>query len=919
LLRSQQFFENFQKLIIPHRAKLRRRLISCYTFAVPKPSKIKPRRSQKAIGGELLPIAIQHHQAGRLADAERAYQAVLQQQPDSAEARHLLGVLHNQTHRSEAAIELIRRAIWLAPAMPEFHASLASALLRSGRVDEAIVTARKAVDLNPSFPTAHFNLAVMLEQAGRLDEAAGAYRRAIDLKSDYFEAHNNLATVLKSLGRMDDAVIAFRAAAALRPDLAVLHNNLGAALREQGFADESIAACNIALRLQPDFIEARNNIGSALLDQANPAEALAEHQRALRLNPRNAETHNCIGNALQKLAKPDEAIAAYRQALHLNPRFVEAYNNLGNALKDQGKLAEAVNIYKSGLVIVSESGASAVSRGQSPIIQLNMSSALAAMGQLELAADACLAAIALKPDCAKAHNALGNVRMNQNRRDDAVAAYQNALAIDPEYVDALSNLGRMLYHQGKLDEAVAVLQSGLDKNNNYALIHNNLAITCKERGELDRSIASFKRALQLKPDDATIHSNLLFGAHFHPDYDAKTLLAKHRDWDRRHGVPLRRFIQPHRNDRSPDRRLRIGYVSPDLRQHSVARFFLPLLENHDPSAVEVFCYADVLVQDAMTAQLKKHAHFWRNILGFRDDRVAELIRDDQIDILVDLAMHSGNNRLLVFARKPAPVQVSYLAYASTTGLSAIDYRLTDSYLDPPGQGDEFYSEESIRLPENYWCYQPHPSMKEVQPLPAIKNGFITFGCLNNFGKVTEPALRIWSGILRAIPNSRLLLHAKEGSHRQRVIDLLEKEGIAPDRLSFIGHLAEADFFQLYHRIDIALDPFPFAGGTTTCDALWMGVPVITLAGQTAVGRAGVSILSNAGLQNLIATSSEHYQHIAIQLAGDLDHLANLRAGLRDQVRASPLVNAERFAKNVEAVYRMIWRRWCEKDSQESKA
>jgi predicted O-linked N-acetylglucosamine transferase (SPINDLY family) len=721
--------------------------------------------------------------------------------------------------------------------------------------------------------------------------------------------------------------------------LSALHANLGAALREQGSLEESIAASNQALRIQPDSVEARNSLGSALLDQGKSAEALAEHHRALAINPRNADTHNCIANAFQKLGEPDRAIAAYREALRLNPRCVEFHNNLANALKDQGKPAEAVNIYKSGLAIIAESAAAknrirgdsiadasldvasiapGSDQSKSAMIHLNMAGALAAMGQLELAADACLSAIALKKDYAPAYNTLGNIRMSQNRGDDAIAAYRGALAIDPDDVDVLNNLGRMLYHQGKLDESAATLESGLRKNVNYALGHNNLGIVCKERGELDRSLASFERALQLKSDDATIRSNLLFGIHFHPDYDPVALLAKHRQWDLHHGQPLRKFIRPHANDRSPDRRLRIGYVSPDFRQHSVARFFLPLLQHHDEKAVEVFCYADVLVQDAMTDRLKKHAHFWRNILGFRDDRVAELVRGDQIDILVDLAMHSGNNRLLAFARKPAPVQVTYLAYASTTGLSAIDYRLTDPYLDPPGQ-EEHYSEESIRLPENYWCYQPHRAMTEVQPLPAIKNGYITFGCLNNFGKVTESALRLWSQILRANPNSRLLLHAKEGSHRQRVIDLLAGQEIDSSRINFIGHLPEADFFQVYHQIDIALDPFPFAGGTTTCDALWMGVPVITLTGQTAVGRAGVSILSNAGLQNLIAASPAQYQEIAIQLARNLDELAKLRAGLREQVRASPLVNAERFAKNVETAYRTIWRRWCEKNSDELKS
>jgi predicted O-linked N-acetylglucosamine transferase (SPINDLY family) len=273
-------------------------------------------------------------------------------------------------------------------------------------------------------------------------------------------------------------------------------------------------------------------------------------------------------------------------------------------------------------------------------------------------------------------------------------------------------------------------------------------------------------------------------------------------------------------------------------------------------------------------------------------------------------MHAADNRLLVFARKPAPVQVTYLAYCGTTGLSAMDYRLTDPYFDPPGQNERFYSEQSVRLPETYWCYRPPIETPPVNALPALEEGYVCFGSLNNFCKVTPPTLAAWSRILQAVPGSRLLLHARAGSHRDRVRAFLAEQGISTARLEFVDFLPESEYFEIYQRIDVALDPFPYGGGTTTCDALWMGVPVVSLAGQTAVGRGGVSILSNIGLPELAAHDSEHYVRIAEALANNLPGLAGLRTMLHDRMRSSPLTDAPRFARNIEAAYREMWRRWC---------
>jgi predicted O-linked N-acetylglucosamine transferase (SPINDLY family) len=322
-----------------------------------------------------------------------------------------------------------------------------------------------------------------------------------------------------------------------------------------------------------------------------------------------------------------------------------------------------------------------------------------------------------------------------------------------------------------------------------------------------------------------------------------------------------------------------------------------------------------LAPDGITAVLRSHSDHWKVISHLNDDRAAQLIRADRIDILVDLSQHTADNRLLIFARKPAPIQVTWQGYPGTTGLSTIDYRLTDPYLDPHGQTDEFYTERSIRLPHTFWCYQPTIDTPQANALPALKNGYITFGCFNSFVKVTEPALRLWAEVLKAVPDSRLLLQTRQGTHRQRIRKLIEGNGIASERLEFVDRTSQKEYFGLHHRVDIALDPIPYPGHTTALDGFWMGVPVITLAGTTAASRGGVSMLNNVGLPELIAYTKEQYVSIAAALSADLDKLSELRATLRERMRRSPLMDARQFARDIEAAYRKIWINWCTETTQ----
>ena len=468
---------------------------------------------------------------------------------------------------------------------------------------------------------------------------------------------------------------------------------------------------------------------------------------------------------------------------------------------------------------------------------------------------------------------------------------------------------------GKLDEAVASYQQALQRKPDLAETYSNLGVALKDQGKLDEALACYRRALELKPDYAYAHSNLVYSQVFSPDYDAQALFEETRRWNRRHAEPLAKLVEPHGNDRSLDRRLRIGYVSPDFRNHAESFFTIPLLSAHHHQQFDIFCYADVVRPDGITARFRGYADAWRNISGLSDEQVAQWVRQDRIDILVDLTMHMAHNRLLVFARKPAPVQVCWLAYQGTTGLPAIDYRLTDPHIDPPGLFDGCYAEESVRLPDAFWCYDPaasDPPANElaIGPLPALDKGRITFGCLNNFCKVNGPVLRLWARVLQAVDRSRLLLLAAEGSHRRHTLDLLEQEGVEPDRVTFVGRLPRPQYMELYHGIDIGLDTFPYTGQTTSLDAFWQGVPVVTMVGQTAAARAGLSLLTNLGTPQWVAQTPDQFVSIAVELASDLPRLGELRATLRDRLQRSPLMDAPRFARNVEAAYRMMWKRWC---------
>jgi protein O-GlcNAc transferase len=747
---------------------------------------------------ETLSIAVGHHLAGRLVEAEQLYRQILQFHPEHAHGWYLLGGLAYQVGNRKAAAQCIDNATKLAPEQADYH----------------------------------YDLGVILQELGKLDQAAGSYSRVLELRPEMAEAHANLGLVCLDRGELDEAIKHYRRTIELKPELAEVHNSLGVALQKQGRLDEA-AAC---------------------------------HRRALELNPMFSDAHFKLGNALQSQGRLDEGVACFRQAIRLKPDYPEVHNNLGIALFDQRKVDDAVVCYRRAIV--------------------------------------------LKPDFAEAHSNLGNALRDQGQLWESAACHRRALELKPDFAEVHNSLGSALRDLGSLDAAEVCFRRAIELRPNYAMAHANLGTVLKDLARLDEAVVCFRRSIELQPDFTRAHSNLVFTLQFCPSYDAAAIYAESRRWNERHAAPLAKSIEPHANDPTSARRLRIGYVSPDFREHCQSFFTVALLAAHDHSQFEIFCYADVNRPDDRTARLRSHADVWQNIAGLSDEQASQLVRRDQIDILVDLTMHMERSRLLVFARKPAPLQVCCIAYPGTTGLSVMDYRLTDPRLDPPGLHDQCYSEESIRLPDTFWCYDPLTSEPDVNRLPALNSGHITFGCLNNFCKVNDVGLKLWADVLRAIDRSRLILLTPEGTSRIRILARFEEQGIAAERIELVAFRPRPQYLELYHQIDIGLDTLPYNGHTTSLDALWMGVPVVTMVGQTVVGRAGVSQLTNLGLPELIAETPDQYVRIAAELAGDPTRLSQLRASLRVRMQHSPLMDGPRFARNVESAYRQMWQRWC---------
>lgn len=698
---------------------------------------------------------------------------------------------------------------------------------------------------------------------GRLMNAEAIFRQILAVDPYYADALYFMGLLANRVARYEEAIDFFRRATGANPHAEHYYLDLGSALFALGRLEEAMAAFRTPLKFNPNYAMAHNNLGAALKSAGRLSEAIESYRNALRIEPNNPNFLNNLAVAQQESGQFTEAEISCRHALRIARPHAAAAFNLGIALHHQGRLREAVLAYRE---VPQESPyyLHAVT---------NLAAALRQAGNFDDAIAAYRTALGLKPNLASIHNDLGSVLKLRGLLDEAVAEYHRALQLEPRYTEAKSNLGLTLLAEGRMDDAVAAL----------------------------------RQATSVEGSPAWVHSNLICSLLLHPGFGAREREEEQQRWNARFCAPLQCLRPVHGNDRTSERKLRIGYVSPDFRDHVIGRNLLPLFSHHDHRSFEIICYSGVVCPDDLTNKFRELSGQWRNTIGWGDDALAQVIRQDSIDILVDLTQHLEGNRLLVFARKPAPIQVSFAGYPESTGLETIGYRFSDRHLIGRTLGSETLRGEQLHLLESFWCYDPVGIDLPVNELPAT-SGRVTFGCLNNYCKVTEAALKLWANVLRRVENSRLVILCAIGSHRQRAVEVLEREGIAAERVEFAEPCARDKYLQIYQGVDVALDTFPYNGHTTSLDALWMGVPVVTLAGEAAVSRAGVSQLSNLGLPELIAGTEAEFVEIATGLATHRERLAELRSTLRDRMQRSVLMDAPRFAKQIENGYREMWRR-----------
>ncbi len=703
-------------------------------------------------------------------------------------------------------------------------------------------------------------------QAGRLEAAKAAYESFLAANPDHADAHYFLGMLHHQLGGHADALAHVSKSVALAPGHADRLSNLGVVALAAGDTDAAIAAFRQVVTLTPDRVDVWASLGDLLRDKGEFAEAKRCYESAVRLQPGFAEAQLNLG--LMRLAAGDVpgAVVAAEASVRLRPDWPEAHNNLGNALKAAGDLQRALQCYKQALT--------------------------------------------LRPDFPAAENNLGIALLAVGRRDEAIVTFESLLVRHVDHAEARVNLADALRESGRVTEAEQQYREALQHDQKDVVALWNLGNLCWQQGRHAEAAGWYGHAHAIRPSDAGLHSNLLYARLYDFSLQPAQQLAQHREYSQAHEAPLIALRLPHRNDPNPNRKLRIGYISADFRIHPVAHFLLPILANHDKTRVNVTAYANQREEDELTRQIKACVDSWVPCLQRDDDALAERIRQDSIDILIDLSGHTAGNRLAVFARRPAPVQITYLSYPGTTGLDAMDYRLTDAIADPPG-AESGYSEALLRLPDSLCCYQPAPYMPALESAAHVRNGYVTLASFNNYNKLTDECLVLWARILAALPTARMLFAAMpEGGARAELKSRMAQLGVTPDRLTLLGKLPGPEFVRAMQQADIALDPFPLTGGTTTMETMWMGLPTVVLAGDRFISRVGASFLTTAGMPELIAHTQDEYLQVVVELAGTPDRLETYRNTLRERLQRSPLLDAARFTSGLESTLREVWSRWC---------
>src|SRR5262245_3062035 len=838
----------------------------------------------------------------RIYDAERLFRAVIRDKPKNVAALNLLTVLLMSMERFAEAEEFIEKAVKLNQNSDVSFYNYGTILKRLGKATQAKLQFDKAIQLNPNVCETWNNRGTVFNDLRQYDRAISDFDKAISLNPNYCDAFCNKGKSLLELKRYNDALAAYDKALSLKPDLTDAWFGRGNIFVELKRYDDASTAYDKALGLKPDFTNALLGRGNVLCNLGRHDEALAAYEKAITQVPDLADAWLGRGNALYYLRQYDDAVAAYDEVLTQVPGSANAWLGRGNALCNLDRYDEALAAYEKAITQLPDLAGAWVGRGTVCYYLRHYNEAIADYDK----------ALEHKPDTAEAWVGRGNVLGDLKRRDEAFAAFDKALALKPDLPEAWLGRGTILMELGRYDEALADCDKALELKPDLANAWLGRGIVLFLLGRNDEALASYGRSIELKPDLSEALSSKIFALDFSPDASLSEQQDARHDWWQRCGEPVARSAsQPHDNSRDPDRRLVIGYVSSDFRQHSAARAFGPILRNHDKKRFEITCYTCSPYEDQVTNSFRSIADTWREASQLSDEELAQQIRSDHIDILVDLSGHSRGNRLKTFAHKPAPVQVTAWGHATGTGIPAIDYLFSDPVAIPKSVR-HLFAERIIDLPCAIITELLPQSVLRNDP-PALKNGYCTFGFFNRAPKASDEAIKAWADILTKIPDAKLLM--KDGGFdAEPIVASLRKKfslhGISPDRIRFLGFTPRLEHLAAFNQVDICLDPFPTNGGVSTWEALQMGVPVVAKLGATVPSRISGAILTSIGMSDWVAEGPDSYVSIAVKNAGQVEHLAKLRRELTGGTIMSSVLDGAAYTRAVEEAYRRVWDTYC---------
>ena len=717
-------------------------------------------------------------------------------------------------------------------------------------------------------PNTIFQKALAHHKANRSQKAIELYDLLLSIYPDEPELLHLKGTILGQAGKLDEGINLIQLAIKIKSDSVDYHNNLGLLLFQSGRLKPAKDAFLHAINIAPTHLPAYSNLANVFEASGQMKEAWETYNTAIKQAPENVILMQRRGFLLQKIGKLEEASKDFRRALELQPRSAEALNNLGNVLTALGQFEEAELTFKK--------------------------------------------AIRLRSDYGNAHYNLGSLLVRWRRMEEAVVRLQKAISCEADHALAFSNLAAAFNFLGQHEEAETAARQALVLAPNIPEAHNNLGVALRALGNYIGAEASYRKVVELDPTHATGHSNLIYVLDFNSNYNLRDHQAERHRWQKSHGQPLSSEILSHRNDPNPDRKLRVGYVSADFRQHSATNAFSPMIQYFDRDRFEVICYASNMVEDKITKLFRASANKWQICSRMDHHQVATLIREDCVDILVDLSGHSAENRLLAFARKPAPVQISAWGFATGTGLKVMDYFLTDQIVVPKSE-TKLFSETVLYLPCHMPYNPPSPS-PAVTAAPCEENKFVTFGCYSRLEKISDDALSVWAKIFQKQKNCKLIVKSPALSHPSTISNFEKRifdAGIDLARVELLGGDPQQIHLEKHGLIDVMLDPFPHAGGVSTADSLWMGVPVISLLGNTIAGRIGASALHALGLDEFIAADRDAYVDIAIRAIKELGAISIIRRTLRERMLRSPMGDLNGYVNAVENLYRSVWVGWCQ--------